>query len=84
MSPDPRVEPAADRRAVPRVPAEYFGPAALVPTAVAAMLLLFGLFYFGGADERTTINNVGEQIQRPAEIRPGADLSAPAIPLRAE
>jgi hypothetical protein len=84
MTPDSRAEPAAERRAAPRVPAEYFGPAALVPTAVAAMLLLFGLFYFGGADERTTINNVGEQIQRPAEIRPGADLSAPAIPLRAD
>jgi hypothetical protein len=84
MTPDPRLELAADRRAKPRVSAEYIGPAALIPTAVAAMLLLFGLFYFGGADERTTINNVGEQIQRPAEIRPGADPSAPAIPLRAD
>ena len=44
MTRDSRVEPAAERRATPRVPAEYFGPAALVPTAVAAMLLLFGLF----------------------------------------
>jgi hypothetical protein len=70
MTHKPRLKPAAHRRVTPRVNAEYIGPAALVPTAVAAMLLLFGLFYFGGPDERTTINNAGEQIQRPAEIKP--------------
>ena len=82
MTPGPCLEPAADRRA------EYSGRAALIPTAVAAMLLLFGVFYFGGADERTTISNasenIGEQTQWPVEIRPGTDLSAPAIPLRAD
>jgi hypothetical protein len=45
MTHKPRLKPAAHRRVTPRVNAEYIGPAALVPTAVAAMLLLFGLFF---------------------------------------
>lgn len=50
---------------------DYMSRAGMAPIAVAVGLLLFGLFYFGGADERTRMNSTGEQILQ----APGASVA---------